>query len=159
MSLSTKLKRFSFRLPQGAEGMLSFFLIICDMFLLDYVFRKTFYLWLSSAGPVDLYIASYNQVKWYLFAFYLFFGTISGLFRLRSLKAASDIIFHTTSSLLSTFIVFNLVGFMSRSFAALSHNFPRPIMLIATAISIVAVFLTRIIISRIFREQVRLSRC
>ncbi len=158
MSLSSKLKRFSFRLPQGAEGMLSLFLIIGDMFLLDYIFKETFNLWLSGTGPVDLYLASYNQVKWYLFSFYLFFGIISGIFSLRSLKAASDIIFHTTSSLLSTFIVFNLVGFMSRSFASLSHNFPRPIMLIATAISIFAVFLTRVIISRIFRPHPNLVK-
>ena len=61
MSLSTKLKRFSFRLPQGAEGMLSFFLIICDMFLLDYIFKETFNLWLSGKGPVELYLSSYNH--------------------------------------------------------------------------------------------------
>lgn len=158
MSLSTKLKRFSFRLPQGAEGILSLLLFFCDMFLLDFIFRKTFEIWLSNSGPVDPYITSYNQVKWYLFAFYIFFGCISGLFNLRSLKAASDIVFHTTSSLLCTFIVFNLVGFMSRSFAALSHNFPRPIMLIATAICIIAVFLVRIIVSRIFRPHPNLVK-
>ena len=141
MSLSSKLKRFSFRLPQGAESILSATLLIVDMFLLDFVFKKTFFIWLQNLGPVDTYLTSYNQVKWYLFSFYVFFGTISGIFSLRSLKAASDILFHVTSSLLSSFIVFNLVGFMSRSFAMLSHNFPRPIMLIATTISIFVVFL------------------
>lgn len=158
MSLSSKLKRFSFRLPQGAEIMLQLFLFICDMFLLNYIFQKTFYIWLNNRAPVAPYLTSYHQVKWYLFAFYVFFGTISGLFTLRSLKAASDILFHVTSSLLSTFIVFNLVGFMSRSFAALSHNFPRPIMLIATSISIIAVFLLRIIVSRIFRPHPNLVK-
>lgn len=158
MSLSTKLKRFSFRLPQGAEGILSLLLFFGDMFLLDFIFRKTFEIWLANSGPVDPYINSYNQVKWYLFAFYICFGSISGLFNLRSLKAASDILFHTTSSLLCSFIVFNLVGFMSRSFAALSHNFPRPIMLIATAISIFSIFLVRIIVSRIFRPHPNLVK-
>lgn len=158
MSFNSKLKRFSFRLPQGAEGMLSLFLVICDMFLLNFVFKETFQIWLADSNPLNLYITSYNQVKWYLFSFYVFFGIISGLFSLRSLKAASDIIFHTTSSLLSTFIVFNLVGFMSRSFASLSHNFPRPIMLIATAISIVVVFLLRILVTRLFRPHPNLVK-
>lgn len=158
MSLNMKLKRFSFRLPQGAEWMLSLLFLICDMFLLNFVFKETFRIWLADSYPLDPYITSYNQVKWYLFAFYIFFGFITGLFSLRALKAASDIVFHTTSSLLSTFVVFNLVGFMSRSFATLSHNFPRPIMLIATSISIVVIFLLRIFVSRIVKPHPNLVK-
>lgn len=158
MSLNTKLKRFSFRLPQGAEIMLSIALFACDMLLLDFIFRKTFQLWFADIGPVDIYIASYHRVKWLLFAIYAFFGVCSGLFNLRALKAASDILFHTTSSLLSTFVVFNLVGFMSREFASLSHTFPRPVMLIATGVSIFIIFLVRAIISRIFRPHPNLVK-
>lgn len=153
MSINNKLKRFSFRLPQGAESMLSVVLFCFDMLLLHWVFKETFVLWFRDIGPVDDYFASYERVKWYLFTLYAFFGLFVGLFNLRTLNAASDILFHCSSALLTTFISFNLIGFMSRSFASLSHTFPRPVMLIATGVSIFVTFIIRIIVSRIFRPH------
>ena len=47
---------------------------------------------------------------------------------------------------------------MSRSFAELSHNFPRPVMLLATGASIITIFIFRIIISRIFRPHPQLVK-
>lgn len=153
MSFNTQLKRLTIRLPQGAEKMLSIVLVICDMFLLDFIFRKTFECWFADIGPADLYVASYNQVKWYLFAIYCLFSYITGLFSPKELKAASDILFHSIGTLLSTFIIFNLIGFMSREFANLSHNFPRPVMIIATTVSVFAIFLFRAFVARVFRPH------
>lgn len=138
--------------------MLTLALFFCDMFLLNFTFRKTFQYWFTNIGPLDIYIASYHQVKWYLFAIYTIFGIISGLFSLRALKAASDIVFHSISSLFSTFVVFNLIGFMSREFSDLTHNFPRPVMLIATFASVFVIFLFRIIVSRIFKPHPKLVK-
>lgn len=158
MSISSKLKRLSFRLPNGAEPLMSILMFVCDMFILNAVCRYTFAYWFSDIGPVDLYLASYERVKWYLFVFYTFFGVFVGLFNIRALTAASDILFHSASSLLATFVTFNLIGFMSRSFAELSHNFPRPVMLLATGASIITIFIFRIIISRIFRPHPQLVK-
>lgn len=137
---------------------MSLSLLLLDMILLDFIFKQTFHLWLIESSSIDPYINSYNQVKWYLFSLYVFFGLTTGLFNIRSLKAASDIIFHSMGSLLSAFVAFNLIGFMSREFAALSHNFPRPVMLIATGVSIFVIFLSRAIVTRIFKPHPNLIK-
>ena len=81
------------RLPQGAEILVSLFLLLFDALLLNQVFSLTFTLWLRSDPQIQIYLDSYLHVRWILFALYVSFGLLSGIFNIRKLTAASDIFF------------------------------------------------------------------
>jgi len=146
------------RLPQGAETMVSLFLLLFDTLLLDQVFTFTFTLWLRSDPQFQLYLDSYLHVRWILFAFYVSFGLLSGIFNIRKLTAASDIFSHTSSALLASFVGFNLLAFFSRAVAYYAYTFPRPIFLLATGLSIFTTFGLRIIISALLKPHPRMLR-
>ncbi len=146
------------RLPQGAETMVSLFLLLFDALLLNQVFTITFTLWLRSDPQIQLYLDSYLYVRWILFALYVSFGLLSGIFNIRKLTAASDIFSHTSSALLASFIGFNLLAFFSRAVAYYAYTFPRPIFLLATGLSIFATFALRVLVSALLKPHPRMLR-
>lgn len=146
------------RLPRGAEKLLFFAFILIDLLLMNAVFIGVFRLWFLSDVNSSVYVDAYLQVRWWLVGFYLIFGTISGIFSIRELKAASDIFSHSTNALLASFISFNLLAFLSRTMATQAHTFPRPVFLLATGLSIMAVFLVRIMTVRVFKPHPLIRR-
>lgn len=139
------------RVPPGGEYWFSLLLVALDALIIDQIFLLVFELWLWDFSNKTTYLSAYIQVRWWLFALFLGFGSLFDIFRLRSLRAASDVLSNTTATLLSTFLAFNLLVFSSRSLATLVYTFPRPIILFSTALSILGVFFTRIILSKIFK--------
>ncbi len=153
-----RARRCGFRLPQGAEIILSLCLFIVDALLLNQVFITTFSLWLGSERQIHIYLNSYYQVRWVFLGLYAGFGLMTGLFDIRRLNAASDIFSHVTSTLLASFISFNLLAFFSRSIASHAHTFPRPIFLLATGLSIVCAFALRALVTCLFKPHPSIVR-
>ncbi|MBF0502499.1 MAG: exopolysaccharide biosynthesis polyprenyl glycosylphosphotransferase [Candidatus Riflebacteria bacterium] len=149
---------FRVRLRQSAEWIFSLFLIVLDALIVNGIFIGVFEVWLSGIKNQEVYLSSYYQVRIWLFGLYLIFGAIFDIFRIRAMRAASDVFFHAIAALLSTFIAFNLLLFLSRPLAALAFTFPRPILLLSTAISIFATFVVRVILSGIFIPHPQLLR-
>lgn len=158
MGTFRKKKFRGVRLSGGAEKLLFFFLIVVDALALNAVFIEAFRFWLGDTQQIGIYLNSYLQVRLWLFGFYIFFGMIIGIFDVRNFKAASDILSHTANALLASFIGFNLLAFFWRSMAYQTHTFPRPIFLLATAISIVVAFLVRVIIASLFKPYPLLKK-
>ena len=154
----SRKKWHGLRLPHGAEILVSFFLLLFDALLLNQVFSLTFTLWLRSDPQIQIYLDSYLHVRWILFALYVSFGLLSGIFNIRKLTAASDIFSHTSSALLASFIGFNLLAFFSRAVAYYAYTFPRPIFLLATGLSIFTAFILRVFITSLFKPHPRLLR-
>ncbi len=150
--------RFKLRISQSAEWLVSGFLIALDAILINLIFLGVFELWLSSIPEKKLYVAAYLDVRVLLFTIFLIFGFIFDMFRLRALKAVSDIFSHTVATLLSTFLTFNLLVFLYRPLAMQSHSFPRPIILLSTGLSILVTFFLRILVSRVFKTEPILLR-
>ncbi len=146
------------RLPQGAETLVSVFLLLFDALLLNQVFTLTFTLWLRSDPQIQLYLDSYLHVRWIMLALYVCFGMLSGIFNIRKLTAASDIFSHTSSALIASFIGFNLLAFFSRAVAYYAYTVPRPIFLLATGLSIFAVFALRVLLTMFLKPHPRLLR-
>ncbi len=154
----SKTRMHGIRLPRGAEILVSLGLFIIDLLMLNQVFTTTFTLWLGSEREIQVYLNSYYQVRWVLLGFYGAFGLLAGLFNIRRLNAASDIFSHVTSTLLASFISFNLLAFFSRSIASHAHTFPRPIFLLATFLSIIAAFLLRAVVACLFKPHPKIVR-
>ncbi len=146
------------RVPPSAEWLFSLGLVGLDALFLNAIFLWVFALWLAQNPNQELYLASYYHVRVGLFAMFLAFGAFFDIYRLRSLLAASDIFSHTTASLLSTFLAFNILVFLWRPLAYLVHTFPRPIILLSTALSILVIFLIRVLLARLFKPQPLLRR-
>ncbi|MFZ2955652.1 MAG: sugar transferase [Candidatus Ozemobacteraceae bacterium] len=142
--------RYKVRLRQSAEWVLSLLLILFDALVINAVFIGVFEVWLSGVQNQEVYLSAYYQVRTWLFGLYLTFGAIFDIFRIRAMRAASDILFHAIAALLSAFISFNLLLFLSRPLAALAFTFPRPIILLSTGIAIFVTFAMRMILSGIF---------
>lgn len=153
-----RLRAYGIRLPHGAEKLVFILLVIGDALLMNAVFISVFSIWLHDVSQNDQYFNSYLQVKWWLFGLYFLFGLMTGIFNIRRLTAASDIFSYTTNTLLASFISFNLLTFFSRTLAAHSHYFPRPIFLLATGVCIVAGFALRALVSTVFRPHPLLIR-
>jgi exopolysaccharide biosynthesis polyprenyl glycosylphosphotransferase len=147
-----------FRLPRGAESLLFLVFIALDLLLMNAVFIGVFRLWFVNHPSPEIYVNAYMQVRYWLVALYVFFGIMSGLFKIRELKAASDIFSYATSTLLASFVSFNLLTFLSRAMARQAYSFPRPVFLMATAFSIVAVFLLRMIFTRFLKPHPLIKR-
>lgn len=142
-----------FRLPRNAEKLLFLIFIVVDLILMNAVFVGVFKVWFLDQPNGQLYLNSYLQVRLWLMSLYLFFGLLIGIFKIRELKAASDIFSHTTNTLLASFVSFNLLAFLSRTMASQAHTFPRPVFLLATAICIMVVFFLRIFVTRLFKPH------
>ncbi|RCK80141.1 MAG: Bacterial sugar transferase [Candidatus Ozemobacter sibiricus] len=155
---AAKRRRWMLRVPPSAEWLFSLGLIALDAFILNAIFLWVFALWLAHNPNQELYLASYYHVRMGLFGMFLVFGTIFDIYRLRSFLAASDILSHTTATLLSTFLAFNILVFLWRPLAYLVHTFPRPIILLSTGLSILAIFLVRVLLARVFKPQPLLRR-
>lgn len=138
------------RLRQSAEWIFSLVLVLIDALVINGIFIGVFHLWLSSNPNPELYLSAYYQVRFWLFGLFLLCGAFFDIFRIRAMRAASDILFHSIASLLSVFVAFNLLLVLSRPLAALAHTFPRPILLLSTGLSIIAIFVVRMILSSIF---------
>jgi exopolysaccharide biosynthesis polyprenyl glycosylphosphotransferase len=151
-------KRKQFRLPRGAENLLFLLFIIVDLLLMNAVFIGVFKVWFLEQPNRQIYVDAYLQVRWWLVGFYVFFGFLTGIFNIRELKAASDIFSHSTNTLLASFISFNLLTFLSRTMASQAYTFPRPVFLLATAISIMAIFLLRVLVTRLFKPHPLIRR-
>lgn len=145
-------------MPLGAERLLSIFLIFVDALLLNAVFIVIFSFWLGDLGANETYLNSYYQVRWWLFGFYLTYGLLGGIFNVRNLQAASDIVSRTTSPLLGSFLSFNLLAFFWRPMAVQAHTFPRPIFLLAIGICVLVVSLLRILVAALFRPHPVIKR-
>ena len=143
-------RRFRIRLRQSAEWIFLLVLVLLDALIINGIFIGVFDLWLSGVPNRELYFSAYYQVRLWLFGLFLACGAFCDIFRLRAMRAASDILFRSITALLGAFITFNLLLFLSRPLAALAHTFPRPILLLSTGISIFAIFLVRMILSSIF---------
>jgi exopolysaccharide biosynthesis polyprenyl glycosylphosphotransferase len=150
--------RKQIRLPRGAENLLFISFFIIDLLLMNAVFIGVFQVWFLDQPNRSVYVDAYLQVRWWLAGFYLFFGVLSGVFNIRNLKAASDIFFYSTNTLLASFISFNLLAFLSRTMAAQAHTFPRPVFLLATGFSIIIVFFIRILAVRLFKPHPLIRR-
>jgi exopolysaccharide biosynthesis polyprenyl glycosylphosphotransferase len=145
--------RLTIRVPTGAEWLVILLMILLDAVVLNQVFLWVFEIWLSGVPNQATYLDSYFQVRLWLFALFLGFGWLFEIYRLRALRAASDILSNTIAALLGSFIAFNLLVFFSRSLAALAYTFPRPIILLSTGVSIVALLCLRILFVRLFRPE------
>jgi exopolysaccharide biosynthesis polyprenyl glycosylphosphotransferase len=146
------------RVPLSAEWLFTLTLVFFDAVLLDAVFQGVFRFWLGSQVQQPVYLESYIQVRGWLFLLFLAFGTVFDLFRIRAMRAVSDIFSHSAATLLSTFVGFNLLVFFWRPLAVLTHTFPRPIVLISVAFSIVALFFLRVFLGYFFRSHPLLRR-
>lgn len=147
-----------FRLPPSAEWLFSLGLAGLDAVIMNAIFLWVFHLWLQGNPNQELYFNSFHQVRVGLFAMFLALGAFFDIFRIRSFQAASDIFSHTTATLLSTFLSFNILVFLWRPLASLVHTFPRPIVLLSTGLSILAIFLSRAFLARVFKPQPILRR-
>ena len=99
------------RLPQGAEKLLSLFLVVFDALLMNAVFIGVFTVWFGGLKDADTYLNAYIQIRWWLLGLYCSFGLLAGIFNVRSFSSASDIFSHTSNALLGTFVSFNLFAF------------------------------------------------
>ena len=153
-----KRKRWMVRLPQSAEWLASVGLVFLDATILNWIFHWVFRFWLSDDSQLSVYFHSYYEVRFWLFALFLGFGMLFDIYRIRSFMAASDVFSHTTATLLSTFLAFNILVFLWRPLASLAHTFPRPIILLSTAISVFVIFVVRILIARVLKPQPLLRR-
>jgi exopolysaccharide biosynthesis polyprenyl glycosylphosphotransferase len=145
-----------FRVPHGAEWWFSLLFLGLDALIINLIFLTVFEYWLLGFPHKTTYLSAYFQVRYWLFGLFVVFGSVFDLFRLRSLRAASDILSSATATLLSAFVTFNLLVFFSRSLASLAFTFPRPIILLSTGLAIVGVFFTRILLTRMFRPFPRI---
>jgi len=146
------------RLPAGAESLLTAFLLAADALLLNTVFIGVFTLWFKDLQANEMYVNSYLQVRYWLFALYVCFGSLAGIFNIRNMAAASDIFSQTTNALLASFVSFNLLTFFSRSMASQAYTFPRPVFLLATGVCVFIAFLLRVILSSVFRPHPLIKR-
>jgi exopolysaccharide biosynthesis polyprenyl glycosylphosphotransferase len=146
------------RLPRGAEKLLCLVFLVVDALLMNAVFIGIFELWFLNHPNPELYLNAFVQVRWWLMGLYVFFGILTGIFNVRELKAASDILSASTNALLASFLSFNLMAFLSRTMAAQAHTFPRPVFLLATGLSVFVVFLFRMVITRLFKPHPEIRR-
>lgn len=146
-------RQFKIRLPLGAEWLFSLGLIVLDALILNLIFLLIFKVWLRGVPSADHYLGSYIQVRGWLFALYLIIGFSFEVFHIRSFRAVSDIASHTLGTLLGAFVAFNLLVFFWRPLAALTHTFPRPIILLSVGLSSVVLFLVRVALTSIFATK------
>ncbi|MBF0410850.1 MAG: sugar transferase [Candidatus Riflebacteria bacterium] len=130
--------------------MFSLSLLIIDLTLINLIFVNVFDIWLLKIPNKDIYLSSYYQLRPWIFSIFAIYGVVFDIFRIRSLRAASDIIFHTAATFLCLFITFSVLVSLYRPFAAIAHTFPRPILLISTLVSIVGTFFIRSILTSVF---------
>lgn len=145
-----KKKWRGIRVRKKSENLLTFFLLFSDAFLMNLIFYLVFFIWFRGYDTYDLYLQSYLDVRSYLYALYLFFGVIFGLFSIRNFKTVSEVFFYSSNTLLASFVSFNLFAFLSRQIATISYTFPRPVFLIATIINIFIIFFMRAFLRSLF---------
>lgn len=143
-------RRSKIRLPFGAEWLFSLGLAIIDALLLNLVFLLVFKVWLHGTPGAEHYLESYINVRIYLFSLYVVLGLFFDVFRIRAFQAVSDIASHTLATLLGAFVAFNLLVFFWRPLAALTHTFPRPIILLSVGVSSIVLFFLRVVLNSIF---------
>lgn len=146
------------RLPNGAEAILALALAICDALLLNLVFTELFTLWLRNTPQIEIYLASFHQVRWYLLGIYILFSLFTGAFAIRKLSTAADSFTCVLRSLLLTFFTFYMLAFFSRELATYAYTFPRPVFLLSAAGSLLVAFLLRVVVSAVFKPYPRLVR-
>jgi len=146
------------RLRPSAEWIFSLALVGLDALLINSIFQGVFHVWLRSVPNQEVYLASYEQVRVWLFGLFVFFGVIFDIYRIRAMRSPSDILSHTTATLLSTFIAFNLLLTFSRPLAALTYTFPRPILLLSTGLAIIGIFALRAFLTWLFIPHPLLMR-
>lgn len=142
---------FRFRVPRSGEWLVSALLVVADMIFMNWIFLATFRFWLKGFDDSATYLNAYLHVRIWLLVLYLSFGAAFDIFRLRSLRSTSDLFSHSSATLLSTFISFNLLVFLYRPLAELSYTFPRPIILISTFFSTAAVFALRAVVAGVLK--------
>jgi exopolysaccharide biosynthesis polyprenyl glycosylphosphotransferase len=146
------------RLPNGAEAILALVLVVFDALLLNLVFTELFTLWLRKTPQIEIYLASFYQVRWHLLGIYILFSVFVGSFSIRRLSTAADSFTCVLRSLLLTFISFYVLAFFSRELANYAYTFPRPVFLLSALGSLFAAFLLRVVISAVFKPYPRLVR-
>ncbi|NLM18038.1 MAG: exopolysaccharide biosynthesis polyprenyl glycosylphosphotransferase [Candidatus Riflebacteria bacterium] len=156
--LNRKLHGLLVRLPKGFEPFFALVLLAVDAFLLNLIFLKVFNFWLVEIPDEYLYVTSYLRVRCLLLGIYIFWGSLAGIFNIKAKKGASDLFFQLLTALGASFLSFNLIAFLSRHIAEMSHNFPRAVFLIALFIGLFTLFFVRIFLFTFFLPHKKLLK-
>jgi len=143
-------RRFAFRIPPNAEPLFAAGLVVVDALVLNAVVLSVYHAWLGDAPSAGLYLSAYYNVRPLLAILYFGFGLLANMFSIRQAAMVAENFANAATSLLATFVSFNLLVVFSRHLAMLAHTFPRPVLFISAIVAIFALFLLRVALTVLF---------